>query len=193
MSQELAGQGRPELSVIDSQLAQLALFVHPKRSVRLEDARTLLKRHAEEDIYRVADMILDGRKKEALSAVDQLYEQGVRAPELVGAIAGQLEKYRKAKQSRGMGQPDVRIGEELRIPRMFQGAFFSRLERLPGEKLARLTRELLSADVAFKTGQSAERHWFGKVYNIHQQAGNKQQIEQSELPPPALIGKTAAK
>ena len=94
---------------------------------------------------------------QALRVLDTLFQEGARGPEIVGALASQLERWKKGAARLAEGRTPEEIGRELRVPPFFQGAFLARLRRLPRARLVRLTRSLLECDEAFKSGRLAER------------------------------------
>ena len=73
------------------------------------------------------------------------------------ALAGQLERWKKASRRRAQGRTPEEIGAELKVPPFFQGVFFSRLKRLSALRLQNLTEALLACDEQFKSGRCSER------------------------------------
>jgi DNA polymerase III delta subunit len=146
-----------DLAALDGMLEELKTFIHPRANVAIQDAAKLAPSNPEEDVYRLADLILDERKKEALKTLEGLYRSGAEGPVIVGAVAGQIERYRKALSSVAAGRTPLQAAEELRVPRPFQADFARRLSNLTGEKLKRYRKQLLACDTAFKTGAAGER------------------------------------
>jgi DNA polymerase-3 subunit delta len=146
-----------DLATLDGALESLALYVHPRLAATLADVAALAPSNPEEDVFKLADRLLEGRKKEALGLVDGLYRSGSRAPEIVAALAGQLERCRKARAALEAGRSMLEVGEEMRVPRFFQAAFFQRLKNLSDRRLAELQKGLLDCDESFKTGRAEER------------------------------------
>ncbi len=138
-------------------LQQLSLYVHPKNRASLEDAKKLFHRTCEEDVFRLVDHVVESRKKEALKTVERLYAEGVRAPEIIAAFAGQLERYDRAVKALKLGRRMEEIGESLRVPSFIQPAFWSTVKRLSEDKLKNLASTLLACDESFKTGQADEK------------------------------------
>jgi len=146
-----------ELSGLENALEELSVYIHPRRQATVEDARKLIQKTSQEDVFKLADRLLEGKKKEALQVMDSLYRSGARAPEIVAALNGQLERYKKAMTALGEGRSRSDLADELRIPKIHQSAFFSKLEKTSGERLRKLQRSLLDCDESFKTGQAQER------------------------------------
>ena len=153
----LAERVGAELSGLENALEELSVYVHPRRQATTQDARNLIQKTSQEDVFKLADRLLEGKKKKTLHVIDSLYRQGARAPEIVAALNGQLERYKKAMTALGEGRSRGDLADEMRIPKMHQGAFFSKLEKTSGERLRRLQRSLLDCDESFKTGQAQER------------------------------------
>lgn len=146
-----------DLSNIDNALEQMLLFVYPKNQATLEEAQKLVGGDSVENVFRLADCLLDQKKKEALSILESLYRSGVRAPEIVASVSGQLERYKKAFSALNEGKSRADLADELRVPKMHQGPFFLRLDRMSKEKIVRIQRALLECDESFKTGQAEEK------------------------------------
>ncbi len=146
-----------ELSGLENALEELVIYIHPRRQATLDDARALIQKSSQEDVFKLADSLLDRNKKEALEIADSLARSGVRAPEIVGVLAGQLERYKKALTALAEGKSRADLADELRVPKMHRSAFFLRLEKIPAQRLRKLQRELLACDESFKTGRSQER------------------------------------
>ena len=146
-----------ELSSLCSNIEQLALFVHPKTRITLSDAETLLQKRSGSDVFRLAELLLDGRQSEALRVLHGLFEEGVRAPEIVAGLAGQIERWKRGSMRLSHGLSPEEIGFELRIPSFFQGAFFAKLRNLSPGYLSEISEKLLHCDESFKSGRATER------------------------------------
>lgn len=149
-----------DLGALDGALNDLALYVHPRQGAGLADAQAITPSNPDEDVYKLADLLLESRKKEALSVVDGLYRSGARTPEIVGALAGQLDRYRKALALASTGLPQAAIADQLRLPAFpafVRPQFFERLKGVSEAKLGRLQKALLSCDESFKTGRAGDR------------------------------------
>ena len=155
--QFLAACAGGELSTIVSNLEQLAAYVHPKTHALLADAENLFQKKTDDDVFGLAELLLDQKPAQALRVLDALFQQGVRAPEVLAALSGQLDRWKKASARLAQGRTPEEIGAELRVPPFFQGPFFARLKRLPAVRLQKLTEQLLSCDEQFKSGQCPER------------------------------------
>ncbi len=147
----------PHLAELDSALEQLSVFVHPKQLVTLEDVRALFQRKSHEDIFQLAELLYDRQTSHALRITDELFRQGSRVPEMVAALAGQLERWKKGARWLEAGRALPEIAQELRVPVFFQESFFVRLKKLSIERLKALTEGLLICDESFKSGQVEER------------------------------------
>ncbi len=145
------------LAELDSALEQLSLFVHPKQMVTLEDVRTLFRKKSHEDVFQLAEHLHDRRTSQALRITDALFRQGTRAPEIIAALAGQLERWKKGARQLEAGRALSEIAQELRVPAFFQDSFFVRLKKLSMPRLERLTEALLDCDESFKSGRIEER------------------------------------
>ena len=146
-----------DLARLDSALEQLSLFVHPKRIITLEDARALFQKKSHEDVFQLAEFLHDCRTDQALRVTDALFRHGTRAPEIIAALAGQLERWKKGARQLEAGRALSEIAQDLRVPAFFQDSFFTRLKKLSMERLQKLSEALLVCDESFKSGQMEER------------------------------------
>ena len=153
----LVGRVGADLAMLDGALNELALYVHPRQSASIADVQAITPSNPEDDIFKLVDLLLEDRKKEALIVMDGLYRSGARAPEIVGALAGQLERFKKALAMVSLGRPQAQIAEEMKVPRFFQAQFFQRLKGLSETRLRRMQKALLECDESFKTGRAQER------------------------------------
>ena len=145
------------LAELDSALQQLSLFVHPKQNVGLEDVRALFQKKSHEDVFYLAELLHDRRPSQALRVTDSLFRQGTRTPEIVAALAGQVERWKKGARQLEAGRALPDIAQDLRVPVFFQESFFARLRKLPMDRLETMTEALLACDESFKSGQAEER------------------------------------
>jgi DNA polymerase III subunit delta len=156
-AQHLIACSGGELSTIASNLLQLASYVHPKKQASLADAEALFKRRAEDDVFLLAELMLDQKKAEALRVLDALFDEGTRAPEIVAALGGQMERWKKASARLAEGRSPEEVGAELKIPSFFQGPFFAKLKKLTKAQLSAYAKGLLTCDEDFKSGRLPER------------------------------------
>ncbi len=153
----LIGRVGPDLSALDGVVNELKLYVHPRTQATPAEAAAIAPSNPDEDVFKLAELLLDERKKEALRLIDGLYRSGSRAPEIVASLNGQLERYKKASRLMVAGRSASEIGEEMRVPRPFQNAFFHTLRKASKERLHRMQTALLECDESFKTGRAEER------------------------------------
>jgi len=146
-----------DLSALDGVLNELKMYVHPRLQATAVEAAAIAPSNPEEDVFKLAELLLDERKTEALRLIDGLYRSGSRAPEIVASLTGQLERYKKASVLLAAGRSLTEIGEEMRVPRMFQAAFFQRLKKASKDRLRTMQKALLECDESFKTGSAQER------------------------------------
>ncbi len=145
------------LAELDSALEQLALFVHPRQNVALDDVKALFQKKSHEDVFHLAELVHDRRPAQALRVTDSLFREGTRTPEIVAALAGQLERRKRGARLLESGRALPEIAAELRVPQFFQDSFFTRLKKLSTEWLEAMTEGLLACDESFKSGQAEER------------------------------------
>lgn len=153
----LARRVGADLALLDGALNETALYIHPRKNASSADIDAITASNPEEDVFKLADLLLENRKKEALEALDGLFRSGARSPEIVGALGGQLERYKKALALLSAGGSALEIAGQMRVPWPHQNAFVQRLKGTSTPRLRKLQRALLECDESFKTGRWEER------------------------------------
>ena len=129
------------------------LHRHAQRAAA-RDHRDLVHRVS---LGQLAEFLHDRRPAQALRLIDALFRQGTRTAEIVAALAGQIERWKKGVRQLDAGRALAEIAQDLRVPVFFQESFFRRLKTLSKERLDTLTEALLVCDESFKSGQAEER------------------------------------
>ena len=151
---ERAGRG---LGHLNSALEQLAVYVHPRRSVTLKDVESLLGKSVQADTFELADTLLEKDAKAALGMIGSLLKEGTRAYEILAVLAGQLERLGRAAALSERGTPMADITGELKVHPFFAEKFARQVRRSSAAELRRLLQKLLACDEAVKTGQVSDR------------------------------------
>ena len=146
-----------DLAQLDAASEQLSLFVHPKKIVALEEVQLLFQKKSHQDVYQLAEFLVDQRPVQALIVLDAVFCHGMRAPEIVAALAGQLERWKKGICQLQAGRAPAEIARDLRVPLFFQDSFFSRVKKLSLQRIQKLTEAILVCDESVKSGQLQER------------------------------------
>lgn len=145
-----------DLALVDAAIEQLSIYVSPKTAITAADVEALLGKSAEQDVFALMDYLMDRNTAAALSQLRRLMGEGVRGPEILAVLALQADKLKKGLVLLKEGVPAERIGGELRIHSFFLDKFMKQLRGLSPEKILHLSRKMLDADQAIKTGRRDE-------------------------------------
>lgn len=148
-----------DLALIAGALESLTVYCKDAPTIRAEDVSALFGRSAEADVFSLIDLLLDNKQTEALFIIDSLLKNGVRALEIVGALAMQFERLTRALEMKeGGGLPVREIAQAFKIPPFHQEKFFRQLERAKDIKtLRRFHERLFECETLLKTGSLNDR------------------------------------
>ena len=146
-----------DLSSLAPAIEQLVLYSDPRNEISAEDVRDLLGRSAEEDVFRLADLLLEAQTEKALAVLDGLLGEGMKSMEILGALTSQLERFKRGSDLLAKGHSHQEIGTRLGLHPYFQEKFMAQLKRLPLSRLEAILKKLLLCDEEIKTSRLSER------------------------------------
>lgn len=150
---ERAGRG---LAFLAAALEQLVVYVHPRKIVGVKDVEELVGKSIQTFVFDLADALLEKNTAAALKMTESLLKEGVRAVEIVGVLAGQLERLGKAVERISGGGNPRQVALELKIHPYFAEKFCQQAKRYSVSQIRRLKERLLFCDESIKTGRLAE-------------------------------------
>ena len=154
---ELVG---PELGLLDTDLAKLALFVEPGGSVNRQMVDDIVGGWRTKSIWDLVDAAAEGNAAEALAGIDRLLQMGEAPQALFGQIAWSLRRYAAATRLYQQGE---RSGRRISLDAALEQAGFRRFELKDAQQRLRqigrnrageLYRWLLDTDLALKGSHS---------------------------------------
>lgn len=80
------------MGLLDQELGKLANAVGPKPGISAEDVEALVGRSKAADVFRILDAIGDGKPREALSILQELFAEGEDPMGVIGPLTAQLRK-----------------------------------------------------------------------------------------------------
>lgn len=146
-----------DVAALSTALEQLAVFIHPRPVLTAADVQNLLGKSAQENVFRLLDLILDSRAPSAVRLLEGLFREGTRSAEIIGALAGQLDRLKKCRWLLQQNRPSAVIGAELGVPPSRQSEFFALSKKASEPFLRDFSKRLLRCDEEIKTGRLAER------------------------------------
>ncbi len=139
------------LTLIDSELEKLKVAVHPKKTVEKEDIKKYCV--STEDIFLLADLIVQGNKNEILKQYNLLTEK--RHPlEIFGALQGSFQRFIYIKNyEKQMSAKDMSM--QLRpLTEFIITKIQEKLRKTNLERLIEIRQNLINAEYKLKTGQT---------------------------------------
>lgn len=146
-----------DTSALDGAAEQLAVYTHERMNITRADVENLLGKSLQSDVFQLSEWVLERRTVAALAALDQLAREGVRAPEIVGAMASQFERLLKAVVLRARGMNAAALGQELKIHSFFQEKFYRQAGSASEARVRAVLGFLLECDETVKTGRLPEK------------------------------------
>jgi DNA polymerase-3 subunit delta len=136
--------------ILDSELKKLALSVDGQ-PIRQEDVRRMVVYVRESTIFEAVDAVVEGRTGDAIRMVRQIVDGGQPASYVITMIARQLRLMLLAKEMRAQRVAPREMGQRLKLPGFAADRVRRQEARLPYERLTRMHRLLIDADLAMKT------------------------------------------
>lgn len=139
-----------DLGTLDGEIAKLAIFVGDRLAITATDVEVLVGLSREQKVFGIADAMTCGDGPRALGLWEQVWATDRAAPgRAIGGLAWGLRRYVESKHALDAGEPCDGWARQLWVD---PAELRRRLGRLQADALERLLVELLSADVAVKTG-----------------------------------------
>ena len=142
-----------DLRALANELAKLATYVGPGRTIDLEDVSNLVNQVRESTIFELVDAVAQGNRKGALVALHQLLEDGERPERVLIMLGRQVRLLLQARELRGAGYTADAIGRELALSQFPLRKVMEQTRRFELPRLEAMHRRVLQADVSIKTGQ----------------------------------------
>ena len=139
------------LTLIDSELHKLKVATHPKKEVDAEDIKKYCA--STEDVFLLADLIVQGNKNEILKQYSLLTEK--RHPlEIFGALQSSFQRFIFIKNyERKMSAKDMSY--QLKpLPEFVIMKIQEKLRKTSLERLIEIRKNLINAEYKLKTGQT---------------------------------------
>lgn len=150
----------PELGLMDTELAKLALYVEPGASVNIELVRDVVGGWRTKSVWQLIDAAADGDAATALAGIDRLIQMGEAPQALFGQIAWSLRRFAAATR---IYQQAESAGRKISLDTALEQAGFRRwqlkqaqgqLRQIGRHRAGELYRWLLATDLALKGSHS---------------------------------------
>ena len=139
------------LTLIDSELEKLKVALHPEKTIEAESIKKYCS--ASEDVFVLADLILQGNKNEILKQYNLLTEK--RHPlEIFSILQSNFQRFIFIKNyQKRMSAKDIAL--KLKLHEFIVMKTQEKLKNISFDSLIKKRETLLNAEYKIKTGQSA--------------------------------------
>ena len=145
------------LTAIYAALEELSLYCHPEHKITVNHVESLLGKSFQADAFRLAGLLLDKRLKSSFENLEVLLREGTKIYEIIGALAGELDRLSKARLMVDEGFSDEVISRELKLHPFFAGKILQEAKKPDKSFFEKALKELLICDEMVKTGRLEER------------------------------------
>jgi len=161
-----------DLELLDEELEKLKTYLGEDGGTRIdEETITAVTGELREDnIFRVIDLFLEGRRRDTIAAIENLFERGCQdrsgklvtdpagiALPLMSSLLKKLRSLRRAHAMKKAGASSMNLIQEGIVAKSFLPGFERQLQRNPPGRVAQLFDRLYNTDRGIKTGRDARR------------------------------------
>lgn len=169
VAQRLRDHLGDDVGRLDSEIAKLTAYVGDRKTISAADIDALTGMHREEKVFAVTDAISSGDTSMALTRWEQVLSTDRAAPaRAIAGLAWGIRRLLQARRDWEAGTPIYALSK-----RMFTDpdVLEKRLKRLNMGQLEQQLQDLLTADLAIKTGMSTIESVIEKFIVKHSLAG----------------------
>ena len=143
-----------DLLALANALEQVACYVGERRVIAEGDVEGLGGRHPQATVFQWSDLIVRRDLDAALRFLGVQWEAGKTAPQLIGMLTWQFERFLRAKRLVQAGAPEAQVTAAVGIlqPR-WRGEFLRQLAGYTLPQVQAAMAALLDADIAIKRGR----------------------------------------
>jgi DNA polymerase-3 subunit delta len=142
-----------ETGRLANELEKLAMYVGERKYINGPDIEALCGPTAMESVFRMTDLMAEGKAKEAMETLHRVLESDKSAEyTLVGAISFSLKRLLKARAMLESGLSQAEVSSACKIYPGIAQRFFGQVRRFTTARLQNLLHELAEIDYANKTG-----------------------------------------
>lgn len=141
------------MAMVDNRVAQLIDYVGDADTVAVADVDAVVPETADDRIFRMIDLALQGQTGEVLTMLKHFYLQGESPFGVFGLLAGQLRTMLAVQVYADNGAGDQAIAKRVGRPAFAVRKMAQTGRRFGRKGLKRLINELAELDYQMKTGQ----------------------------------------
>ena len=148
---ELVGS---ELGLLDQELAKLAVHSGDKPQIERAAVDKLVVGSRAENVFKLLELVLDGRVGEALRHLDRQLVAGETPVGILAMVSSQLRKLTRAARETVAGKPIAQAVGDAGIAPFFVEKSVAQLKKIGRERMWKMYRKMLEADAALKGGSA---------------------------------------
>jgi DNA polymerase III subunit delta len=144
----------PQMGVLDQELHKLADAIGDRQTIEQKDVDELVGRSRSANVFRIMDAIGEGRPAEALTILEELFEEGEEPLAILGALGAQLRRLAGAARlyRQGIGIDDALDRAGVAKWPQARDSARRQMKHLGAARLDRLYDWLLQLDQDLKGG-----------------------------------------
>ena len=161
-----------DLEILDEELEKMKTYLGETGGDRIEEEtiRAITGELREDSIFSVVDLFLEGRRGDAIDAVENLFDRGYHgsngnlvidppgiALPLLASLLNKLRSLRRAHAMKQAGASPMNLVQEGIVGKPFLDRFQRQLAKNPPGRLAQIFDRLYRTDLGIKTGRDPRR------------------------------------
>ena len=161
-----------DLELLDEELEKLKTYLAESKSTLIDEKAisAVTGELREDSIFSVVDLFLEGRRRDTITALENLFERGYHAQNgslvidgpgialpLLATLLKKLRSLRRGHALKRAGASSMNLVQEGIVGKPFLSSFERQLERNPPGRLAQLFDRLYNTDRGIKTGRDPRR------------------------------------
>lgn len=143
----------PDLEHLKNEIEKLATAALPDKIITAELVDALVPDTREIGNFEFTDLLIAGRKHEALAVLRKTLDDGAEPVVLLGSISYTYRSLLTAKDLMSRGAEPRKLQSSVRIQPAKQSAFFAAARRADLSKLTGAIQDIAEADLAIKTSK----------------------------------------
>ncbi len=151
---ERVGKGIADLA---SAIEVLSVYVGERNTIAQKDVETLLGRSIQGDVYALVDRLIEKNSKKTLETLELLFKEGARFQEIIGALAGQLDRLKQAREFLDARRAPSEIASELGVHPFYFERLLSQAKAVSVQGIRESLKRLLVCDESVKSGKVNDR------------------------------------
>ncbi len=155
-SQLLLEHVGPQMGLLDAELEKLAVYIGAKATIEAADVDLLVGRSRSANVFKIMDAVGEGKPKEALTILGELFEEGEAPIAILGALGSQIRRLALAARIHKQGTALEDAMDRAGVAKWPQArdSLVKQLRHLGWNRLDKLYDWLIECDQGMKGGST---------------------------------------